>query len=71
MEGNCTSFKQAARQASLEEVNTLALSSPAIMRFGTRSNVHGRLQTLSANKDSSTNISRTNAAGRVCKLHEQ
>ena len=42
-----TSFRQAARQASLVEVKISALSWPSIILLGTRSKFHGRLHTLS------------------------
>ena len=45
-----TSFKQAAKQASLVDVNMSALSCPWIIAFGTLSKFHGRLQTLSRNE---------------------
>ena len=46
--GRLTSFKQAPKQASFVDVYIKALSSPRIILFGTRSNVHGLKQTLSA-----------------------
>ena len=45
-----TSFKHAAKQASLVDVNMSALSCPWIIAFGTLSKFHGRLQTLSINE---------------------
>ena len=42
-----TSFKQAARHASLVEVKMRALSCPRIIEFGTLSKFQGLLQTLS------------------------
>ena len=42
-----TSFKQAAKQASLVDVKMRALSWPLIIELGTLSKFHGRLQTLS------------------------
>lgn len=46
-----TSFRHAARQASLVEVKIRALSWPWIIEFGTRSKFQGLLQTLSGKID--------------------
>ena len=50
-----TSFKQEARHASLVAVKMWALSRSGSILLGTRSKVHGRLQTLSATSNNHEN----------------